>query len=824
VDTVTPVNGNAAAFLNAYVPLPNNGPIGYVSAQKVPTNYSEKLIRVDQNLSDKASLFVRFTDDSWVKETVPALWSGNSYDTTATNYIVPARQTVAHFNYNLSPTLMNEFVMSYTDTPHFIAVLAGPGSIAKSVMKPSDWSASTFFPANAAVKLMPGVSVGGGLPFSFDADNGNYRGPYDAEPVFTYRDNLAWVHGKHTVKTGFFMEKFQLTEQFGFETQGYYSFANSGPLTTGNSLADMFLGRINQYQEGTFNNHGDYTGGYGVGHWRRTDFEPYIQDDWKVTKRLTINYGVRYYLLIAPHDVTNPTVDSSFIPALYNPAAASVLNSSFTLQQNAATGQVNDFTAFGNGLVECGTAPVAKGCQLTYKWNIGPRFGFAYDPTGSGKTAIRGGFGIYYEPGNGNDANEIGLEGNAPTTLSPIKTNINGYNFGSGGFQGVSPADIQSIPYTQKNPAVSQYNVDVQHEFRGSNILSVSYVGTSGRHLDTNRNLNQIPIPVGTMNVPALSSAIGGPCDASGNCNVQSILETNAGDTDYFRPYQGFGNIRQKQFSAVSSYSALQGNLRHTTGYGLTLQAAYTWSHMIDNSTSSYSMSTVDENYDMKRWKATSDLNRTNVLSLNYIYDMPFFKNSTNKFAKQTVGGWRLSGITAIMSGPPTGFYGCGVAGYSTGIGGSYDCNPTGALKISKSVVNDPTYGPMVRWFDPSTVSQPALSQLAANGEPGMFGYMGRNPLTGPGRNNWDLALFKDFQLPWAKSEHSTLQFRLETFNTFNHTQWLGVSTGCNGNPNTDGSLAFGRSCGGDQYNPGNGEVNSAWNPRNIQLGMKFLF
>ena len=127
VDQVTPVNGDAAAFLNAYVPLPNNGPVGYVAAHKVPTNFSEDLIRVDQNLSDKATLFVRFTDDSWVKETVPALWSGNSYDTTATNYIVPARQAVMHFNYNLSPTLMNEFVMSYTDTPHFIAVLAGPG-------------------------------------------------------------------------------------------------------------------------------------------------------------------------------------------------------------------------------------------------------------------------------------------------------------------------------------------------------------------------------------------------------------------------------------------------------------------------------------------------------------------------------------------------------------------------------------------------------------------------------------------------------------------------------------------------------------------------
>jgi hypothetical protein len=828
VDTV-PVSPNAAALLNAYVPLPNSGPLGYVSASKVPTNFSEDLIRVDQNLSDKASLFVRFTDDSWVKETVPALWSGNAYDTTASNYIVPARQTVLHFNYNLKPTLMNEFVMSYTDTPHFIAVLPGPASIAKSVDKPSSWDASTFFPANAAGKLLPGFNVSGGVPFNPYADNGNYRGPYDAEPVFTYRDNLAWVHGKHTIKTGFFLEKFQLTEQFGFETQGYYTFQNSGPLTTGNGLADMFLGNVYSYQEGTFNNHGTYTGGYGVGHWRRTDFEPYLQDDWKVSHRLTLNFGLRYYYLIAPHDVTHPTVDSSFIPSLYNPAAAAVLDQNFLLQANPATGQVNDFTNFGNGLVECGTAPVVKGCQVPYHYNLGPRFGFAYDPTGSGKTSIRGGYGIYYEPGNGNDANEIGLEGNAPTTLAPIRYNISSYTFGSGGFAGVSPADIQSIPYFQKNPAIAQYNLNVQHEFRGNNLVSVAYVGTAGRHLDSNRNLNQIPIPVvGSMNVPALASGNGGPCDAAGNCDVQNLMINNTVNADYFRPYQGFGNIRQKQFTSVSSYNALQADYRHTTGHGLTFEAAYTYSHMIDNSTSAYSMNTEDENYDMSRWKGNSDLNRTQVLSLNYVYDLPFFKNSPNKFARQTIGGWRVSGITSMFSGEPigqaNGFYSCGPAGYQTGIGGSIGCNTTGPLKIQKSVYNDPTYGPTVQWFNPSMVSIPTMDQLYANGQSGMFGYMGRNVLTGPGRNNWDLALFKNVEFPWFNGEHSTLQVRLETFNTFNHTQWEYINASCNGNPNADGSAAFGRSCGGSTYNPGNGEVSGAWNPRQIQLGMKFSF
>jgi len=105
-----------------------------------------------------------------------------------------------------------------------------------------------------------------------------------------------------------------------------------------------------------------------------------------------------------------------------------------------------------------------------------------------------------------------------------------------------------------------------------------------------------------------------------------------------------------------------------------------------------------------------------------------------------------------------------------------------------------------------------------------MFGYMGRNVLTGPGRINWDLALFKEVEFSWFKGEHSTLEVRVETFNTFNHPQWEYVTTGCSGTANKDGSPAFGRSCGGDEFNTGNGEVNTAWSPRNIQLGMKFLF
>jgi hypothetical protein len=139
-----------------------------------------------------------------------------------------------------------------------------------------------------------------------------------------------------------------------------------------------------------------------------------------------------------------------------------------------------------------------------------------------------------------------------------------------------------------------------------------------------------------------------------------------------------------------------------------------------------------------------------------------------------------------------------------------------GKVQIQKGTFNDPTYGPTPTWWNPATVAQPQFSELFANGEPNMFGNMGRNILTGPGRNNWDMALMKNFSLPWFAGEHSTFQFRLETFNTFNHTQWQGFNAGC------DGSNGFGVTCENNSNSPG--EVNSTWDPRIIQLALKFIF
>jgi len=829
-DTVS-INPNAQTLLDGLVPLPNNGPVGYISAPIAPTNWREELVRVDGNISSKAQLFVRYAQDTWNTVAIPSLWSSSAFDTITTPFAGPAKSAVLNLVYNFEPNLVNEFVMAYSADHVFLQPKVGRSSPSGSIDKPSGWTMNNLFPANASNPLLPAVSVSGGTPFSF-VENASNLPWTNGNPIITMKDNLIYTRGKHSLKMGFFFENYRKNEQFGFDTQGFLTFSNSSAVTTGNALADMYLGRIGQYEEGTQTVNGVAVGGYPRGHWHSNDFEPYIQDDWKVTRKLTLNLGVRYYYFQPFHDVSEPqTVDSGFLPNLYNPALQAQLDSN----GNLIPGSGYNYTMFGNALVECGHNGVSPGCRLPNYATLAPRFGFAYDPTGTGKTAIRGGYGIYFESGNGNESNAEGGEGNPPVSLAPSGYNIVGYNDIVPGLLG--PGSFIGIPYQEKWGSVQQFSFGVQREFPGNNILEVSYVGSLGRHLATQRNLNQVPVGIGTVNVPSLAAPNNPPdCDSSGNCNVQTVLINNElGTNVFFVPYRGYSTINIKQNTAVSEYNALQVNFRHPFGHGITFQGAYTWSHNIDDSTSYFFSTMVDDNYDLSRWRGTSDLNRTNVLVLNYVYDLPFFKNAFNAFVNGALGGWQISGITSFFSGEPVEAtntnFGCSNVvnpstgnTYNTGIGGKVRCNTVGPLKIQKGTIDDPTFGPTPSWYNPNVVTEPTLAQMPANGEPGMFGYMGRNVLTGPGRNNWDMALLKNFRFPWFHSERSTLQFRWETFDTFNHPQWKNINAGCSGAPNNDGTAAWGRPCGGNTYNVGVGEVSSAWPPRIMQFSLKFLF
>jgi len=808
---VVPVDPSARALLDALVPLPNNGPITYTKAPSLPTNFREDSVRVDHNFTDKARVFVRYTQDAYTQVFVPTLWTSAEFGTVKTPLSIPAKNAVLHLTNSFRPELLNEFIFGYSVDYWTASSALGTDSVSGSIVKPNNFGIASIFPAGPSGPLLPAISVQGGGP-SFSEDTGY---PYSySNPALTFKDNLVWSRGKHILKFGAYLIKDQLNHVIpngGFDSQGSLSFSNSSTVTTKNALADMFLGRIASYSQTGLTANGQLVGGFTRGHYRQIDFEPYVQDDWRFSRKLTLNLGLRYYYVTPWVDHTTPnTVASIFVPSLYSASRQAQLDANGNIVQGTGA----NWLTYGNGLVECGTESIPKGCTKLPHLNFSPRVGFSYDPTGSGKMVIRGGYAYTYDTSNAH-MTAANRYGGPPVIATLSAPDINGFaNIIPGAIPPVFATDLLTHQFL---PQIQHFSLGVQRELLDKSVLNISYVGTLGRHLQRIRNINQVPVGAGIQNVPALAGTPG--CDAAGNCDVQQILINALEPAIFFAPYRGFTAINNAEAEANSNYNSLQIDFRHNVGHGLTLQAFYTWSHTLDDVFGGGGTSTqstgINDN-DPKRWYGTSSINQAQAFSMNYVYALPFFARASSRLARSVLGGWQLSGVTTFSLGPPLNFT-CGIAGMSSGVGGNVLCNRIGDFRVKKGVVNDPEFGPTRTWFDPSTIGQITVAQLAADNDPGMFGDLRKNPITGPGRNNWDIGLTKNFELPWFNKEHSTLQFRWETFNTFNHPQWSSVNIFCSS------VTAPGQPCNGPD-NIGNGEVSNDFGPRVMQIGLKFAF
>jgi hypothetical protein len=824
---LVPVSSQAADLLNTWVPLPNNGPTGWIDSPGLATNFQQQLFRVDQNVGDKTRIYVRYIHERYGDIVTPTLNRTASYDSIETFTGNPIYNAVVNVTNTFSPTLVNSLMVHYDHRGGAYQGnydLPGPGWPASVLIKPSDWSMQYIFPQNAtASTYLPGFTVsGGGLSFAEDAGaNPSLGREFSGEIA----DNLVKTWRNHTIKTGaLYFQGGTASDLYNYAisstatAQGELVFSTSSTLTTGNGLADMDLGRIASYSESSATANGAPIGGYLGGRYQYWGIEPYIQDDWRVSRRLTINIGLRAYYFSLWEDKSRVPLISAFAANQYLPADEAPLNAAGQLIPNATTGQIYTWEKYGNGLVPCTgqAAGIPHGCQYDPGLEWAPRFGFAYQPFHNPRTVIRGGYGMYWDF-TGNSPNPKTLNGNVPVYWVSTASNINGYS-------GITPGLYGSTTFTnvdphQQWPLTQQFSLGFQHEFAGNNRFSLSYVGNITIHTSTGRNQNMVPVNSTTVNVPALAGTT--DCDSSGNCNVQASLINQKHSSYFFVPYEGYTTISMQQDTAQSNYNALQAEWRHSVGRGVTLEGAYTYSHLIDNGSSYGADPNVDDS-NLHRYYATSSLNRTQVLQLSYVYDLPFLKNNPNHYIKNAFGGWEVTGITSFWTGTPINIT-CSVSGFGTGIGGSSMCNSLAPVKVAKGIDNNPEFGPIKQWYNPADIGQLQASQLNASGQSGMFGYMGLNALTGPGRNNWDLALLKEFTTPWIKGEKSTLQFRWETYNTFNHPQWQGVSGGC------DSATPEGNPCnytvtGGKTYNLGRGDVTSAWSPRIMQFALKLIF
>ena len=802
------------------IPQPNIGTNTWFQTPTLPTNWREELFRIDHNFNDKIRGTFRYIHDSWYQDYPVPLWtSGVSFPTVQTNFNGPGVSMVARLTATASPTLLNEFVASYT-TDHISTTLLG------AWQRPAGFLPVGIYDNGFGGKVT-GISLSGGQ-YSFAEDPGYVpNGPLNSNPTYTYRDNVTKIIGSHNLQFGGYFVAAQKNElpQPGIGVNGFLTFSTSSAVSTGNAFADLLLGRVANFQQEesaikTYN--------------RYKIFEPYFQDDWHATSRLTLNLGLRVSLFGTYREIHHNAWN--FDPRFYVPGASGV------------DGNGNVIGNPFNGWVDCGVTPgIPAGCMTGHLFNPAPRLGFAWDPRGDGKWALRGGYGVFFEHTNQGEANAGTLEQYNPLTQTATVFNKVGYDSivpqtGTA----TSPLSFISIPNKAIWPYVQQWHLDIERNVGRDTVATVSYVGSKGTHLTRSYEYNQI-VPVS----PALNPYLPGQTISTADCNSVSINPANnqstatvngdtitgswannlavacGNDPDPYRPYVGIGSITRKEETASSSYNALEVALRHSIG-GLQLNFAYTYSHSIDDS-SDWNDGGFLNSYNLNGYRASSNFDQRHNLNIGYVYDLPFFKSPglTNKF----LGGWEWSGITLIQSGSPFSVYNGGVnsipsdnAGVGNGFStaGSYP-DLVGDPRASVPNVSSPGFGPLL--FNPAAFVAPTGLT---------FGDAGRNILNNPWRTNFDMALLK--HIPVTESKY--FEFRAEAFNVFNHTEWLwlGGDAGSAAD-NANGSGVTGANLigcyGGANNSAGDPSCTTstpflrptaAHNARILQLALKFIF
>jgi hypothetical protein len=561
-------------------------------------------------------------------------------------------------------------------------------------------------------------------------------------------------------------------------TQGAFSFTNGGGTYTGNSFSDFLLGLPQNYSELAVQDHG---------YWNNVSWVGYFQDNWRVNHRLTLNLGLRWDG--APHTYEANNRMGNFYPSLYNAASAATFDTNHTICSGPADpgctavspglgSSPNSILAgvplYLNGIGIPGQNGIPKGLVSDHWATFGPRLGFAYDLTGNGKTIVRGGFGIMYERIQGNDMYNAGP--NIPFSLNVTLNNTEFINpslstaTGTAASRPINPASLTGLDKNNyKLPTSSQYSLGVQHALSAKTVLSVAYVGNVNRHLNDYRNIN---LPTQS----ALPGLIGTPYQVATGL-----------------PYPGFTQITMAEDEANSHYNSLQVDLNSQVK-DLQLRVLYTYSRAIDPNTggSGGDLANVTNPYAGWRFDVGPGSNdRTHVLVANFIYDIPVFRHSSSRLVKSTIGGWQVSGILTLESGLPINLSAdTGVGGF-LGSGAASRPNLTGNISYARVVLAG---NQKIQYFDPTAFSVPATK--------GTWGNLGHNALRGPGRDNWDMSLFKNFSL--SETRGSRFELRLETFNTWNHTQFQNVDTSIN-----DANF---------------GQFTSAYNARTLQLGGKIYF
>jgi len=392
---------------------------------------------------------------------------------------------------------------------------------------------------------------------------------------------------------------------------------------------------------------------------------------------------------------------------------------------------------------------------------------------------------MFYERVQGNDTYNINTT--PPFSYEPSANSVYFSNPNTSSLTGTTatlpfaPASLTNERTYYPNPGTAQFSLGIQRELAPSIVGQVGYVGTTGWNQNDLREINDLPLS-----------------DIADRKNVV----VNSANSNFSRPFQGFSNIRQEENMQSFSYHSLQAALRLEERHGFSAQFSYTYSHEIDiqsadltSDTLAGSGGTLSNPYNARYDHGSGGFDRRHIFNMNYIYSLPFFKHSGNELARQALGGWQIAGVSVFESGVPVNIYYNGPD--KLGLGGNTANRPNFVSKVKYAKKQDDWFSGHASFADPIAPWEAGASSTTTG-----FGNASKDAVVGPGLQNWNISIYKEFAL--TSHEGPRFQFRAESYNTFNHTEFNALDTGTNDS----------------NY----GKITSTNTPRVLQFGGKFLF